>query len=276
MNGAIFYGFSGFLKGIALPWMTRIVSIFIPAAVVGPVTRALNTSLYILWMLPAYCISLALSNSFYGDIAERCVLLAQLEAQQKVATESNVIIPASKEILRVNTSGVFGTIASESYRILLFGTDLLYILLISRLPLGFLVELPSLCWLYALFSFNYKWSLHGINLSSRIKAIEAQWAYFAGFGSIQAVIVYLCSFEKGIALVGVLFPFFVITASSAAPNQAHGRAAALFFEKKAHRWSRIPIFAIPVVMTNLMSYAFRSLLEATMLNRTNSRGHRIC
>ncbi len=35
-------------------------------------------------------------------------------------------------------------------------------------------------WLYALYCFDYKWSLHSVPLEARLRFFEQHWAFFAG------------------------------------------------------------------------------------------------
>jgi len=37
-----------------------------------------------------------------------------------------------------------------------------------------------LSWLYALYCFDYKWSLHSVQLAQRIAYFERHWAFFLG------------------------------------------------------------------------------------------------
>lgn len=65
-----------------------------------------------------------------------------------------------------------------------------------------------------IFSFEYVWTAKGINVTRRLDMIERQWAYYAGFGAIMAILsmiwtdVVLNSF-----IFGMSFPFFIIGAA---------------------------------------------------------------
>ncbi|VDD90282.1 unnamed protein product, partial [Enterobius vermicularis] len=69
-----------------------------------------------------------------------------------------------------------------------------------------------------IFSFEYVWTAKGINVTRRLDMIERQWAYYAGFGAIMAILsmiwtdVVLNSF-----IFGMSFPFFIIESSNYLP-----------------------------------------------------------
>ena len=39
-----------------------------------------------------------------------------------------------------------------------------------------------MAWLYALYCFDYSWSLHGVPLPARVRELEEGWAFFLGEG----------------------------------------------------------------------------------------------
>lgn len=124
-----------------------------------------------------------------------------------------------------------------------------------------------MAWLYALYSFDYKWAAHGIPLITRVSFFETHWAYFAGaqvsgwhvsltsdalhsnqvgpwqsctplppplgagFGLLPILPVLLTSFFIGSAVVGVAFPLFIILAADANPKarQAEGELVHCIF-----------------------------------------------
>ena len=45
---------------------------------------------------------------------------------------------------------------------------------------GPLLNFVLLSWLYALYCFDYKWSLHGVALQQRIAYFERHWCFFLG------------------------------------------------------------------------------------------------
>ena len=57
---------------------------------------------------------------------------------------------------------------------------------------GFTLAMVSNCWLYSLYSFEYTWINAGWTLDQRLEYFETHWAYFLGFGSPFALIIWLC------------------------------------------------------------------------------------
>lgn len=85
---------------------------------------------------------------------------------------------------------------------------------------GGALEFLLLSWIHALYCFDYKWGLHNVPLDRRKAAMEEEWAYFAGFGSAMASVACGASFFVGAAVVGIMFPFFIMTAINASPVDA--------------------------------------------------------
>jgi hypothetical protein len=115
--------------------------------------------------------------------------------------------------------------SDEVYRLLLVSAYMVQMTLVSFVPFGignFLVIL-HLCWMYSLYSFEYKWSLLGWSLEYRLKYFEKHWAYFLGFG-LPAVCLSLF-FPKFISLgiFAFTFPIFIILAIIAHPTVHTGK-----------------------------------------------------
>jgi len=74
---------------------------------------------------------------------------------------------------------------------------------------------------YGWFAFDYAWVAAGLDLPSRLAALEAAWPFFAGFGGVAAAATILPSglppLEAG-ALTTALFPLFVVLAVDAGPG----------------------------------------------------------
>jgi hypothetical protein len=45
---------------------------------------------------------------------------------------------------------------------------------------GTLAQFLLLSWLYAYYSYDYKWSLKGVHLAERVTTLERKWPFFAG------------------------------------------------------------------------------------------------
>jgi hypothetical protein len=132
-------------------------------------------------------------------------------------------------------------------------------------------------WLYALYCFDYKWSLFGVPLELRTQTIEEYWTYFAGFGSSMVTITMVMPFYEGAAIVGVLFPIFIVTATDANPREAY-RQAARFVPPISQRSNRIlgklAIFRLPVAITNGLLNASVYIMPQLDLKRAESSRRR--
>jgi len=71
------------------------------------------------------------------------------------------------------------------------------------------------CWLYALYCFEYKWSLRKWPLQRQLRYIEEHWAFFAGFGTPAAAISILFSPCVGLGFYSTLFPLLLLSAEIA-------------------------------------------------------------
>ena len=58
-------------------------------------------------------------------------------------------------------------------------------------------------------------------LELRTQTVEEYWTYFAGFGSSMVATTMVMPFYEGAAIVGVLFPIFIVTATDANPREAY-------------------------------------------------------
>src|SRR5689334_8094703 len=68
------------------------------------------------------------------------------------------------------------TMSDEVYRLLLVSAYMVQLTLVSFVPyIGTPLVWIHLCWLYSLYSFEYKWSLLGWSLEYRLKYFEKHW-----------------------------------------------------------------------------------------------------
>ena len=94
----------------------------------------------------------------------------------------------------------------------------------------------SNCWLNSLYSFEYTWINAGWTLDQRLEYFETHWAYFLGFGSPFAFIIWLAGLPPvfkcagaahttththSAALFALCFPWFIVTAVAAKPVARH-------------------------------------------------------
>lgn len=97
--------------------------------------------------------------------------------------------------------------AEELYRLLLITSFLIQCVIISFVPyIGSWLSIIHYSWLHALYSFEYKWSLEGWKVETRIEYFERRWAYFCGFGLPAALIGYFFPKWIGSGFFALTFP----------------------------------------------------------------------
>lgn len=114
-------------------------------------------------------------------------------------------------------------IADTFFSLVIQTLFLLQSLIIAFIPFSWLGQFASLfhlCLLYALYSFEYKWSNMGWELHTRLQVIENNWPYFFGFGFPLAVLTSLSDsyFVSG-CIFSLLFPLFIISGNEAKPKK---------------------------------------------------------
>lgn len=88
----------------------------------------------ILWLLPAFIISVLVSWAWCGEIAEMAVLVAQRRVQRQKAEEQGVAIPLLKQVVQVQKRYAQTVIAENIYKPLLLGVFFLQAVLMGHIP----------------------------------------------------------------------------------------------------------------------------------------------
>ena len=187
---------------------------------------------YLVWVYPLYAISFLLNAIWYQDIADQAFLTRGHKQHTPAFSFTRWIAAMSEEL----------------YRLLLVTLFLLQLSLVSLLPyVGPALSVLHLCWLYSLYSFEYKWALQGWRLETRLDFFERRWSYFAGFGCPAALLGVLFPRLIASGVFAMAFPMFIILAviakplplpaSSAAPTHGSLSSAA-----SASAPFRLPIF----------------------------------
>lgn len=207
-----------------------------------------------LWLYPIYTISFILSTIWYQDIATHAY---DLEHGGKKGSKSS-----RKPITFV---GWLTSMAEELYRQLLFftffiQTEALAVILPSTLQ--FIISstkyLPAsnqpsdatlqllqhysqyvtlavycvhLSWYYALYAYDYRFSLQHTPLNARLETFETHWSYYCGFGLPSAVLTLVFPKFFNAGVFALTFPVFLILAIIAPPIES---------TNKQHQQSDVP------------------------------------
>ncbi|CAG8831098.1 28013_t:CDS:2, partial [Racocetra persica] len=108
--------------------------------------------------------------------------------------------------------------ADEIYRALLFMNYLMVATIVYVIPvIGPIISFMYFCWIYAYYSFEYKWINQGWSLEQRIGYFEERWSYFAGFGFMFTVITFFVDQFLSAGVFALLFPLYIIMANNALP-----------------------------------------------------------
>ncbi|PIA47253.1 hypothetical protein AQUCO_01400142v1 [Aquilegia coerulea] len=112
-------------------------------------------------------------------------------------------------------------------------------------------------WMYAYYSFEYKWNLDELGLDKRLDIFESHWAFFAGFGSPCILACYIFPPLVSYGVMALLFPLFVLTATGSNAEQV--------LDSQRRTWSneglgRLPVFYLAdTLLMRVLSYFFEKL-----------------
>ncbi|XP_030469566.2 protein EI24 homolog [Syzygium oleosum] len=259
LNGFIFLGSIFVLKSLVIPtlqWIlpencSQITSQgSCPSSGVLKLYSFLHFGLvqlfYVFWFYPLYIFSFILSTIWYSDIAKhgfaalegsRSMLEQPSSQNEAVASESKI----ETEKL-VDLGGVMIGIGEQVYSILLLTFFFLEVYALGFVPyIGKPLNFLLLSWMYAYYCFEYKWNFTEVSLDKRLDFFESNWAFFAGFGNPCVLAIFFFSPLVGYGVMAILFPLFVLTATSSRAEQA------IFSERRKQRdagFGRLPIFYV--------------------------------
>lgn len=235
LHGGIFLGSLAWWRYIVDPCVTWLL-VYTLAPVSGPGTAhavrvVLDHVSQVLWMAPAYAITLLVSCSWYNDVAERAVHVRQQHNARLRATPVDSIKAGVGSSHSINGSfsqtggsgaanggpaggdSAYVGAAQELYRVTLFAVMYAEIYVTSLIPvIGYGMSQLFTCWLYAYYCYDYQWTLRGIKLQDRLALFEGCAPFFAGYGLILTTITAVLPFYMGAALMSLLFPVFVLVA----------------------------------------------------------------
>ena len=244
LNGIIFLGSIFVFHWILAPVLSRLISLILLSKhgvdqMQEVITNWLAWVYYSLWIAPLYIVTFILNTIWYRDIAIDSVDFF------------------SKRVPATNPP-VTGESATSSLPFQI--ADILLRSLFNLVYLGYLTVLAPYRILYAislafLISFNaFEFKYRQFTFSQKIELIESHWVYFLSFSLWVAILVteFPTMVENG--LLGVLFPFLLINASSA------GKPIPVMVPSDPlHRWtlgwfSKLPVFIVVEKLTDVIVY----------------------
>ena len=207
---------------------------------------------HVFCLVPAHVISFALNLAWYHKVADEA-----WEALQAELSHGNYVGGVQLQRKKARRQGL-GAAAEEAYRALLFCFFVLQALACSALPrvggaLGFMMW----AWLYAYFSFDYKWALSNWSFEQRVHFFEGRWLFMLGFGTPCALVAYAAARYAGAAGSGALFPLFITLAMTSGPAELRKQVAAAHGQPAGFP-GRLRVFAPAGALVDLfVAAAFR-------------------
>jgi len=191
---------------------------------------------------------------WYGEIAERTAFAAQKEAQQRLVDAAKIVAPAPSRLLQVRQTDTTAASFGRVYSALFLAVHFCVAMIIEKLPLPFIgpfLRFLMFSTLYAFYSFDYKWGLHGVPLEHRTQNIENYWAYFSGFGALMVFVASQLPFFTGSAVSLLVYPLFIVSAADGNPREAYAHVHQLYQQRgREVKLPRLPLFTPTVLITN--------------------------
>ncbi|KAI9179541.1 hypothetical protein H9P43_004869 [Blastocladiella emersonii ATCC 22665] len=187
------------------------------------VDTAVHILYHVFWVYPVYALSFVLNSMWYTDIARRSLDIRQ--AQLRTLGRGNADAPPASPRVRKKWTQ---NIVDELYRGLLSVVHLSVAMVAYFAPaLGPVLSFALTSWMYAMYSFEYKWASQGWSLEARLRHMEERWPYYLGFGLPTTALTFYGNPIVTGAVFALLFPLYIITATMTTPPPAGGRAPVL-------------------------------------------------
>lgn len=190
------------------------------------ITKILDTivalTYQLLWVYPIFVLSFVLNAIWYQEIADKAFRMYHGPPINSRRTYPSIL----------------NVMAGEIYRALLFMNYLIVATLVYVVPIiGPIISFMYFCWIYAYYSFEYKWINQGWSLEQRIGYFEERWSYFAGFGFLFTVITFFVDQFLSAGVFALFFPLYIIMAINAHPMPRNDESA---------RFSSLMPYRLPV------------------------------
>lgn len=156
----------------------------------------------VLWVLPSYIVTFIYSMKWYNEIAKSIIGEVKEKGRAKISKEEK------RDFLK----------SASEYKTSLILCISILTSIFSLIPyVGSVLSFLWNAWLYAYYSFEYRWNMEVRKSPSQFIAyIQYYWSYFLGFGAPLSLVTLNFSFSASFGVFSVLFPFFLI--ASLSPN----------------------------------------------------------
>ncbi|XP_022566031.1 protein EI24 homolog isoform X2 [Brassica napus] len=223
---------------------------------------------YVFWFYPMYMLSFILSNIWYNDVAKYGFEAIEKSELRSAETFSQCDVPASVNMTNAERPSGFGgvmiDIGEQVYSILLLTFFFTEVYVVGVIPyIGKILNFLLLSWMYAYYCYEYKWNFLEIPLVKRLEFFESNWAFFAGFGSPGVLAIFFLSPLVSGALMAILFPLFVLTATGSGPDKSIVAPRGTW---QCAGLLRLPIFYVANTLSMLALSIFR--LESLQHEKT--------
>lgn len=226
LNGMIFLGSLAATHVLIRPLLTRFRALVgyrsldgVAPSLPGDYVRPEYTSVlgaaawfafHALWAIPVYLLTFILNAIWYQNIADHAFFLVLQRGRGGRAGPTNVM-----KVTRLPVSAV---VRDEIYRLLLGAWMAVEALALFFLPyIGQWVCFVYSAWIYALYAFEYSWSLRGLSLGQRLRYFEEHYVYFLGFGTPCALATLFFTRFIAAGTFALLFPLYIIMAATSRP-----------------------------------------------------------
>lgn len=158
---------------------------------------------------PIYLISLLLNGRWYLRIAEEALAqrAEELSRSKLTSLQQKQVQPTAIR----RSQPALTLLTNDLYR-LIFGLVYLgQVALLGQLPLiGGILLIIATSFMYALYSFEYVWSLLGLTQHQRLVYLSERWLYMIGYGLPLALSGYFAPPIVRDIIFATFFPFFII------------------------------------------------------------------
>lgn len=115
----------------------------------------------------------------------------------------------------------FRSVAEEIYRGLLALSLLIFVAILKCIPfIGASISFIWLSWMYALYSFEYKWNKKQWTVEQKLTYMENNSIYFAGFGCPVAAITVIFPRYVNSGFYAMMFPMFLLLSIATNPEES--------------------------------------------------------